>query len=84
MSRTRSVIPHSWNISSWPADVWPGSASRANYVIRSNKSELIHAGVLSRVGRDLIVMGDRYTRWLEKKAANVPGYECPANRDAAV
>lgn len=83
MTRTRTALPHSWSISNWPADVWPGNASRAAYVIRSNKDELMREGALSRVGRELIVFGARYSRFLEKKSANVPGYECPANREPA-
>ena len=81
MSRTRSAIPHSWSLSSWPPEVWPHSTHKARYTVRSHKSELMAAGVLSRVGREIVVLGDRYGRWLEKQTANVPGYECPANRE---
>lgn len=77
-----SSLPHSWAIETWPTDVWPHSAGRARYVVRANRISLIEAGALSRVGREMVVLGDRYSRWLEKNTANVPGYECHANRVA--
>lgn len=80
MSRKIPQAPHSWSLNRWPADVYPNESSRARYLVRSNRAELVSAGVLSRVGRELIVFGDRYSRWLELKAANVPGFECGANR----
>lgn len=79
---TANVAPHSWDIEHWPADVWPHSEGRARYVIRANKDELIAAGCLSRVGREIVVLGAKYTKWLEKQSANVPGYEIAANRQA--
>jgi len=80
MPKLQMQIPHSWSIARWPADVYPGSPSRARYVVRVHRNELLQADALSRVGRDLIVLGQRYGRWLEKKSANVPGYEIAANR----
>ena len=40
---------------------------------------------MCRVGRELVIIGAKYHRWLEKRCADVPGYECPANnnREAA-
>lgn len=72
--------PHSWDLEHWPSAVWPHSEGRARYVLRAHRDELIEAGALSRVGRELIVLGSRYTRWLEKRAAHVPGYEIAPNR----
>lgn len=67
-------IPHSWSIETWPSEVWPGSPSKARYLIRSNRDSLILAGVLSRVGRELIVVGKKYARWLEQQSVRVPDY----------
>lgn len=85
MSRTQgsSLAPHSWDLEHWPTEVWPHKESRARYVIRSNRDELIAAGALTRVGREIVVLGGKYTRWLEKRAAHVPGYEIAANREPA-
>lgn len=82
MTRNRLIAPHSWGIDSWPADVWPHTAARARYVIRSNKDDLVRAGALSRVGRELVILGERYSRWLERRTAHVCEYDCPANRQA--
>lgn len=73
--------PHSWDLEHWPQSVYPHTTGRARYLVRSHRDALIAAGVLSRVGRDLIVMGAKYTRWLEEGASNVPGYEIAANKD---
>jgi hypothetical protein len=81
MARTRTLsIPHSWTIEGWPADIYPNSASRARYIVRTHKPSLIAEGALARVGRDLVFFGANYHRWLERKRADVPGYEIAANR----
>jgi hypothetical protein len=49
-------------------------------VLRANRESLILAGVLSRVGREIIVISSRYRRWLEGRSVDVPGYEIAANR----
>lgn len=76
---TRSSIPHSWNFDSWPSDVYPGSSSRGKYIFRQHKQELINAGAVSRIGREIVFLGDRYSRFLEKQTSRVPGFVCPAN-----
>lgn len=73
-------LPHSWAISEWPASIYPNSDKRARYLIRANRHDLAQAGALVRVGRELVVIGEKYGRWLQMKASNVPGYECPANK----
>lgn len=81
-SRNTSNVPHSWSVELWPPTVWPGSPSRGRYVTRAFRDALIAEGALARVGRELIVFGDRYTRFLQRRAVNVPGYEIAANRAA--
>lgn len=84
MAKQGSVpVPHSWSINRWPETVYPHGASKARWLVRSHRDELIQAGVLSRVGRELVVLGSRYSRWLESRTTEVPGYECSANRSAA-
>lgn len=77
---TAEQAPHSWDLEHWPTSVWPHSEGRARYVLRANRDELMRAGALSRVGRELIVLGAKYVRWLERGAAQVPGYQIAANR----
>jgi len=80
MPRPQITLPHSWSVNSWPPGVYPGSATRGRYLVRMHRKELILAGALARVGRELIILGERYDRWPQKGAANVPNYEIAANR----
>ena len=77
---TAAEAPHSWDLEHWPQNVYPHGKSRARYLVRAYRDELMTAGALVRVGRELVVIGDRYTRWLQLQAANVPGGVCNANR----
>ena len=79
MAKT-NTLPHSWPINSWPADIYPNDPRKARYLVRANKNDLLQHGALARVGRQLVVIGSRYDKWLQKRAAYVPGYECPANQ----
>lgn len=78
-------LPHSWSVNTWPASVYPHSPSRARWLLRAHRDELVAAKALSRVGRELVVLGKPYSRWLERRARAVPGFQCPANapQDAA-
>lgn len=82
MSRKSSISP-SWALDSWPPEIYPGTLSKARYLVRAHRSELLECGALARVGRDLVIIGSRYERWLEKQIARVPDYEIPANRARA-
>lgn len=72
--------PHSWDMEHWPEHVWPHTRDRARYVVRLYRDDLVREGALSRVGRELVFFGARYSRWLEKRAALVPDFEIAANR----
>ena len=78
--RVGDSIPHSWGLNAWPSHVFPGSPKSARWLVRCNKNELVAAGALVRVGRQLVVIGNRYSRWLELQAAEVPGFEIAPNR----
>jgi hypothetical protein len=83
MPRSRSPaaeIPHTWDIEHWPDFVYPHTPQRARYLVRTYRDELTRDGVMARVGRELVFFGSRYARWLEKRAANVPGYVPAPNR----
>lgn len=75
-----SPVPHSWAIPEWPRDVYPHSASRGRYITRAFRDELLNAGALVRVGRDLVVMGAGYSSWLTRQSVNVLGFEIAPNR----
>ena len=77
---SKTAIPHSWNIKGWPPDVYPSDPGKARYLIRANQDSLTRAGALARIGRELVVIGLPYTRWLQKGASRVTGYNCPANK----
>jgi hypothetical protein len=53
-------------------------------MIRAHRGALMSAGVLTRVGREIIVLGARYTKWLETQSANVTRFEIAANRARSV
>lgn len=80
---TRNQIPYSWTINRWPDDVYPFDPKRARYFVRAHKDEMIRAGALVRVGRELVVIGDRFDRMLRKMSSRVDGYECAANKSRA-
>ena len=75
--------PHSWDVEHWPPGVFPHSSTKARWLLRCHRSELLNAGAIVRVGRVLVVLGDRYTRWLALQASNVATYESNANRSRA-
>jgi hypothetical protein len=72
-------VPHSWTIETWPPDVYPGNPARARYLTREHREALMAEGVLTRVGRELVIFGARYCRWLEKLSHRVPDFDCAAN-----
>lgn len=80
MNRT---IPHSWSVNTWPADVYPHSPARARWLLRAHRDDLLAAKALSRVGREIVVIGRQYTKWLEQRVRAVSDFECPANRPGA-
>jgi hypothetical protein len=40
-------------------------------------------GALARVGRELVIFGDSYNRWVRSKASNVDGFKIPPNEARA-
>jgi len=77
---SKTSIPHSWPINGWPGEMYPNSPDRARYLVRAHRDELVRDGALVRVGRELVIIGEKYARWMQKRASNVPGFECPANK----
>lgn len=75
--------PHSWRLVDWDntaPHVAPGNARKAKYLFRMHRAELLAAGAVARIGRDLIFFGVQYEKFLKRGAARVPDYEIAANR----
>jgi hypothetical protein len=72
-------MPQSWAAKDWPSEVFPGSARRARKLIKTHRADLMAAGALGRVTRDLIIFGQGYAAWLAAHTAGVSTYVCPAN-----
>lgn len=43
-------------------------------MLRAYREELILAGALTRVGREIVVFGEPYSRWMQKRSIEVPGF----------
>lgn len=80
-----SPAPHSWDIEHWPASVYPHTPSKGRYLVRSNRDSLVQAGALTRVGRDLVIIGAQFSRWLSDQAGRVAKFQIAPNisRDIA-
>ena len=76
------VCPHSWLVSRWSecaSGVAPNSTRSAKHMVRCHRDELVAAGALTRLGRELVILGGPYSAWLAKRAAMVEGYELKMN-----
>jgi hypothetical protein len=74
------LAPHSWDMAHWPPHVWPHERSRARYIVRTCKTELLTAGAICRVRRELIFLGVAYTRWLETHRTHAARYDIAPNQ----
>jgi hypothetical protein len=75
-----STVPHSWAVTAWPPDIYPHLPSKGKYIVRAFRNELVAAGALTRIGRDLVVLGSGYAAWLAKRSNKVAGFEIAPNR----
>jgi hypothetical protein len=83
MTQKVSTIPHSWALTEWPRDIYPHNTVKGRYICRAHRDELVAAGALIRVGRDLVVFGAAYNAWLRKQACRVAGFDIAPNRGKA-
>lgn len=74
-----AIAPHSWAVTDWPTQVYPHNASKGRYIVRAHRDDLLKAGALVRIGRDLVVLGAAYSRWLESQADRVNGFTIAPN-----
>lgn len=77
-------IPHSWALNDWPPTVFPKTPSRGRYLVRMYKSELVAAGALTRIGRDLVIFGAEFSRWMQSKRGLVEGFDIAPNKSAKI
>jgi hypothetical protein len=73
------AAPQSWDLEHWPAHVYPHEKGRARYLIRAHKYDLIAAGALARIGREFVIIGVPYVRWLQKQTARAAVYSIAPN-----
>lgn len=57
-----------WGYSDWPALVYPHREGAARHLAQVHRDSLLRAGVLSRVGREVVWNGLRYAKWIERQA----------------
>lgn len=74
MAARASLVPQSMSIREWPATVYPFCSKRARYIIRQHRKSLIAAGALTRIGREVVVLGEQYARWLEQQKPKAADY----------
>jgi hypothetical protein len=43
-------------------------------MVRAHKDELLAVGALTRVGRELVILGEGYARFLARQMETVPGF----------
>jgi hypothetical protein len=80
------VAPHSWLVSKWTEcapHVAPNTTASAKHMVRCHQDELVAAGALTRLGRDLVILGGPYSAWLAKRKDRVAGYELKMNAKRA-
>jgi hypothetical protein len=65
------IVPHSWELDTWPEEVWPHKSKRARWIARAYRKDLVAAGAMSRIGKTLVFTGAKYSRWLESGASRV-------------
>ena len=78
-----AIPPHSWPVSEWAErapHVFPHTTEKGSYLVRTHQTELVNCGALVRIGRDRVVIGAPYAKWLASQSSKVAGYEVPANR----
>jgi hypothetical protein len=74
--------PHSWIVNRWSEfapHVAPNTTAAAKHLVRCYRNELVAAGALARLGRELVMFGGPYAVWLAKRTALVEGYKMPMN-----
>jgi hypothetical protein len=69
-----------WNFANWPEHVFPHDPQAGRHLCREHRDDLLRAGAIVRIGREIIVMGLPYYKWLQKHASRVLDFELPCNK----
>jgi hypothetical protein len=70
-----SAAPRSWELRTWPPEIWPHNPSRAQWIGRAYRKELLAAGAMTRIGMKLVFIGAKYESWLERRANYVVEFQ---------
>lgn len=70
-----SATPHSWELRTWPPQIWPHDPGRAQWIGRAYRKELLAAGAMTRIGMKLVFIGAKYETWLEHRANHVVEFQ---------
>jgi hypothetical protein len=73
-------MPHDWTLKTWPHDVYPYDRQRARHLLKVHQATLVKAYALTRIGHEIVVLGEGFARWMAANAKRVEEYEVPANR----
>ncbi len=88
MARKREIVglPHSFLIKDWDRypDIAPGSKARGRKLVAFHRDELVAAGALVRLGRELVIIGGPYSSWLQRRSNRVAGFEIAPNAERDV
>lgn len=76
-------VPHSWPVAKWPAAVFPNNTPDARNLVRFFRKELVAAKALTRIGKKLVVMGDKYDSWLRSRSSEVESFQSPFDKNRA-
>jgi hypothetical protein len=79
-----SPLPHSWPVNQWPVEVAPGRVSAGRNLVRKHKAELLRCGALTRVGRELVILGQGYAEFLALQMKRVQDFQIPPNRKSRI
>lgn len=76
------LVPHTWAVNKWTeiaSAVFPGTTEAGKHLVRCNKNDLHKHGALIRIGRELVIVGAAYAKWLVSKQHrdDVTEYEIP-------
>jgi hypothetical protein len=78
-----SLVPATWVISRWPADVFPFNPRAGKRLCSEHRDSLCAALVLSRPVREIVVHGAAYMKWIQSHASKVADYSIAPNSKAA-
>jgi hypothetical protein len=78
-TRKATSLPHSWRVADWPATVYPNRSSSARHLVRCHRDELLASGALTRVGRELVILGEGYAAFLARKIQRVEEFKIAPN-----